>query len=104
MMPNNKNSKRPAAAAPTTTRSSADSLPILKIRDLGSSCLEVVVIIGLTRNFALNRVVRVLDEEGAEVLGLSISNMGHKIFHTLHAQVIFPSCFIFNLVFYFISK
>lgn len=105
IMPNNKISKRSAAA--TTTVRSANSLPILKIRDLGSS-FEVVVIIGLTKNFGLNRVVRVLEEEGAEVLALSMSNMGHKIFHTLHAQVFSQHVprlvFYFNLVFYFISK
>lgn len=71
--------------SPSTSR--LDLLPVLKLRDLGSS-LEVVLISGLRKKFMLHQVITVLEEEGAEVVSASLSNNGDKIFHTLHAQVI----------------
>ncbi|KAI3464227.1 hypothetical protein Pfo_020890 [Paulownia fortunei] len=62
------------------------NLPILKIRDLNSS-LEVVLISGLWKNFMLHQVISILEEEGAQVVTVSLSTIGDKIFHTLHAQV-----------------
>ncbi|KAI3454514.1 hypothetical protein Pfo_011177 [Paulownia fortunei] len=61
-------------------------LPVLKIRDLGS-CLEVILISGLRKNFMLHQVISILEEEGAEVVTATLSNTDDKIFHTLHAQV-----------------
>ncbi|KAI3464070.1 hypothetical protein Pfo_020733 [Paulownia fortunei] len=65
---------------------SGSNLPILKIRDLNSS-LEVVLISGLRKNFMLHQVISILEQEGAEVVSVSLSTIGDKIFHTLHAQV-----------------
>ncbi|KAI3472779.1 hypothetical protein Pfo_031094 [Paulownia fortunei] len=67
---------------------SGSNLPILKIRDLNSS-LEVVLISGLRKNFMLHQVISILEEEGALVVSVSLSTIGDKIFHTLHAQVKF---------------
>ncbi|KAI3464067.1 hypothetical protein Pfo_020730 [Paulownia fortunei] len=65
---------------------SGSNLPILEIRDLNSS-LEVVLISGLRKNFMLHQVISILEEEGAQVVTVSLSTIGDKIFHTLHAQV-----------------
>ncbi|KAI3464068.1 hypothetical protein Pfo_020731 [Paulownia fortunei] len=62
------------------------NLPILRIRDLNSS-LEVVLISGLQINFVLHQVISILEQEGTEVVTVSLSTIGDKIFHTLHAQV-----------------
>lgn len=61
-------------------------LPVIDLRDLGSS-LEVMLISGLNKNFMLYEVISVLEEEGAEVVSASVSTVGDKVFHSLHAQV-----------------
>ncbi|GMP33687.1 hypothetical protein CsSME_00006896 [Camellia sinensis var. sinensis] len=61
-------------------------LPVVELKDLGSS-LEVVLISGLEKNFMLYEVISVLEDEGAEVVSTSVSTMGDRVFHTLHAQV-----------------
>ncbi|KAL8457749.1 hypothetical protein ACS0TY_035569 [Phlomoides rotata] len=61
-------------------------LPVVRVRELGSS-LEVVLISGLEKKIKVHQVIRLLEEEGTEVVNVSLSNTGDKIFHTLHAQV-----------------
>ncbi|XWS37470.1 hypothetical protein CRYUN_Cryun19dG0045700 [Craigia yunnanensis] len=61
------------------------SLPVVELRDLGSS-IEVVLITGLNKNFMLYEVITILEQEGAEVISASFSTVGGKIFYTLHAQ------------------
>ncbi|KAK6924861.1 Myc-type, basic helix-loop-helix (bHLH) domain [Dillenia turbinata] len=61
-------------------------LPMLEIRDYGFG-LEVNLISGLRKNFMLYEVINVLEEEGASVVSASLSTVGNKVFHTLHAQV-----------------
>lgn len=65
-------------------------LPVIDLRDLGSS-LEVMLISGLNKNFMLYEVISVLEEEGAEVVSASVSTVGDKVFHSLHAQVNFTT-------------
>ncbi|KAI4343761.1 hypothetical protein L6164_011070 [Bauhinia variegata] len=64
----------------------ASKLPVLELRDMGS-CIEVMLITGLNKNFMLYEVISILEEEGAEVVSASFSTVGDKIFHTVHAQV-----------------
>ncbi|KAK6924862.1 hypothetical protein RJ641_009188 [Dillenia turbinata] len=61
-------------------------LPVLEIRDYGLG-LEVNLMSGLRKNFMLFEVITVLEEEGASVVSASLSTVGNKVFHTLHAQV-----------------
>ncbi|XP_052183206.1 transcription factor bHLH162-like [Diospyros lotus] len=65
-------------------------LPMVEVNDLGS-CLKVVLISGLKKtmekNSMLYEVIRVLQDEGAEVLTASFSTLGGKVFHTIHAKV-----------------
>ena len=75
-------------------------LPVIDLRDMGSS-LEVMLISGLNKNFMLYEVISVLEEEGAEVVSASVSTVGDKVFHSLHAQVNFTASsiplFIFSM-------
>ncbi|KAK4479315.1 hypothetical protein RD792_014826 [Penstemon davidsonii] len=60
---------------------------VLKLRDLGGSSLEVIFISGLIRkNIMLHQIIAILEQGGAEVVTVTISKIGDKIFHTLHAQ------------------
>ncbi|XVF09264.1 hypothetical protein REPUB_Repub07fG0077700 [Reevesia pubescens] len=68
-----------------TTASVGLSLPVVELRDLGSS-IEVILITGLNKNFMFYEIISILEQEGAEVLSASFSTVGGKIFHTLHAQ------------------
>ncbi|KAJ1418234.1 hypothetical protein SESBI_15977 [Sesbania bispinosa] len=62
-------------------------LPVLELRDLGSS-IQVMLVSGLNnKTFMLYEVISVLEEEGAEVVNASFSTVGDKIFYTVHAQV-----------------
>ncbi|XP_048445237.1 transcription factor bHLH162-like [Pyrus x bretschneideri] len=61
-------------------------LPVLEIKDSGS-CIEVMLISGLNKNFMFYEVIRVLQEQGAEVVSASFFTVGDKVFHSAHAQV-----------------
>ena len=50
--------------------------PVIEIKDLGST-VEVVLISGLNRNFMLCDVISVLEEEGAEVVNASLSQVAN---------------------------
>ncbi|XP_021718904.1 transcription factor bHLH162-like [Chenopodium quinoa] len=61
-------------------------LPIIKVKDLGS-CLEVQLMLELESNIKLYEVIRVLEEEGAEVVNATFSNnTGNMALHTLHCK------------------
>ncbi|KAK9104499.1 hypothetical protein Scep_021343 [Stephania cephalantha] len=70
----------------TLNVTSLTRMPILELRDLGSS-LEVVLITGLNKNFMFYQIIAVLEEEGAEVVNASFSIVGDKVMHTIHSQV-----------------
>ncbi|KAL3512876.1 hypothetical protein ACH5RR_025593 [Cinchona calisaya] len=73
----------------TDVRNSAltsSRFPVLKIREFGSN-LEVVLVSGIRKNFAIHEVIKVLEEEGVEVVSVSISTMDQNVHHILHAQV-----------------
>ncbi|XP_048500339.1 transcription factor bHLH168-like [Beta vulgaris subsp. vulgaris] len=60
-------------------------LPIIDIKDIGS-ILEVQLVMALEDNIMLHEVIRVLEEEGAEVVNATFSTSGNKVIHTLHAK------------------
>ncbi|XP_011087146.1 uncharacterized protein LOC105168709 [Sesamum indicum] len=60
--------------------------PVVKIRELGSN-LEVVLISGLCKTVMLHQVISIIEQEGAEVVNVNLSNIAGQIFHTIHAQV-----------------
>lgn len=60
--------------------------PIIEVRDLGST-LQVVLMSATNQpNFMLHQLIRIVEEEGAQVVSASFSTLGDKVFHTLHAQ------------------
>ncbi|XP_052520160.1 LOW QUALITY PROTEIN: uncharacterized protein LOC128071316 [Budorcas taxicolor] len=65
---------------------SSITYPLFELRDLGSR-LEIVLVTGMKKKFMLYEVISILTEEGAEVVNASVSTIGAKVFHTLHAQV-----------------
>ncbi|XP_019152553.1 PREDICTED: transcription factor bHLH100-like [Ipomoea nil] len=60
--------------------------PILQVRELGSS-LEVKLISCCTTNFMMHQVIKIVEEEGGQVVSAIFSAIGDKVFYTLHAQV-----------------
>ncbi|KAK1398373.1 Basic helix-loop-helix transcription factor [Heracleum sosnowskyi] len=62
-------------------------VPVVELRELGSSNIEVVVVSGFDKNFRLCDIISVLQEEGTDVISTNISRAGDRVFHTLHAQV-----------------
>ncbi|KAM1981913.1 hypothetical protein ACFX15_038351 [Malus domestica] len=79
------NSDIGAIAAENAVRKGS-RLPVLELRDSGS-CIEVMLISGLNKNFMFYEVIRVLEEQGAEVVSANFSTVGNKVFHSVRAQV-----------------
>ncbi|XP_074561815.1 transcription factor bHLH162-like [Curcuma longa] len=50
--------------------------------------LEVVVVSGVRKRFMFHELIKVLEDEGAEIVSASIVAVGDKIFHTIHSQAI----------------
>ncbi|KAK1373245.1 Transcription factor bHLH36 like [Heracleum sosnowskyi] len=77
----NCNSSRPTSASFT--------MPMVELRESGSSNIEVLVVSSLENNFRLSNVISVLQEEGADVVSTNMSRVGNRVFHTVHAQAKF---------------
>lgn len=60
--------------------------PFLTVREL-DSVIEVGLKSGSNKKFVLHQVIQVLEEEAAQVVALSYSNVGDTTFHTISAQV-----------------
>jgi len=70
--------------------------PQIEIHQNGSA-LEVILITGLDCQFMFNETIRVLHEEGAEIVSASFSTVVEDtVFHTIHCKVRkFNSLFFF---------
>ncbi|XP_050287014.1 transcription factor bHLH162 isoform X2 [Quercus robur] len=60
--------------------------PQIEIHEVGSA-LEVVLITGLDFQFMFNETIRVLHEEGAEIVNASFTVVEDTVFHTIHSKV-----------------
>lgn len=60
--------------------------PQIEIREIASA-LEVVLITGLDFHFMFNETIRLLHEEGAEIVSASFSVVHDSVFHTIHSKV-----------------
>ncbi|XP_020206198.1 transcription factor bHLH162 isoform X2 [Cajanus cajan] len=60
--------------------------PQFKIQQMGS-VLEVVLVTGLDFQFMFNETIRVLQEEGSDVVNASYTVIENEVFHTIHCQV-----------------
>ncbi|KAK6264715.1 Myc-type [Theobroma cacao] len=69
-----------------TSRSSGPRSPQIMIQEMGSS-----LVIGLTTcsssQFIFNETIRILHEEGAEIVNASFSVVDDTVFHTIHLTV-----------------
>ncbi|XP_041026096.1 transcription factor bHLH162 [Juglans microcarpa x Juglans regia] len=61
-------------------------LPQIEVQEIGF-VLKVVVITGLDFHFVFKETVRVLHEEGAEIINAGFSVVEDTVFHTIHAKV-----------------
>nr|KYP32300.1 hypothetical protein KK1_047057 [Cajanus cajan] len=51
------------------------------------SVLEVVLVTGLDFQFMFNETIRVLQEEGSDVVNASYTVIENEVFHTIHCRV-----------------
>ncbi|PRQ28954.1 putative transcription factor bHLH family [Rosa chinensis] len=61
-------------------------LPQIEIREMGS-VLDVVLITGLDFQFMFEGSIRMLLEEGADIVNASFSVVEDTIFHTIHSKI-----------------
>ncbi|XVE66180.1 hypothetical protein DITRI_Ditri08aG0059600 [Diplodiscus trichospermus] len=61
--------------------------PEISINEKGSA-IEVALMTGQDSQFMFYEIIRIVHEEGAEVLNANFSVVGSIIFHVVHAQVI----------------
>lgn len=66
--------------------SSSSKSPEIEIHEIGSN-LEVIVTSGADNQFIFYEVIRILHQEGAEILNANFSVVGNTIFHVIHAEV-----------------
>ncbi|KAL0305732.1 UNVERIFIED_CONTAM: Transcription factor [Sesamum radiatum] len=81
-----------ASTANSSARSSCSNsgglvIPNVDVRVVGSA-LEVALITGLDCQFMFTETIRLLHEEGAEVINASFSVLDNSLFHTIHCQLI----------------
>ncbi|KAH7857191.1 hypothetical protein Vadar_010041 [Vaccinium darrowii] len=60
--------------------------PQIEIHEMGSA-LKVVLITGLDCQHIFNQIIRLVHEEGAEIVNASFSTVGDTVFHTIHSKV-----------------
>nr|GEZ68917.1 transcription factor bHLH162-like [Tanacetum cinerariifolium] len=60
--------------------------PQIEVRETGSS-LEAVLITGVDFQFLFTETIRVIHEEGFDVVNAGFSILNDTVFHTIHAQV-----------------
>ncbi|KAB5530062.1 hypothetical protein DKX38_020143 [Salix brachista] len=78
--------KRSFACTQDPTPAATQKSPQLKIQELGSA-LEIVLTTGPDNQFLFCEIIRILDEEGAEVVSANFHVLGDSIFQVLHAQM-----------------
>ncbi|KAM3318939.1 transcription factor like [Capsicum chacoense] len=70
---------------PTTAYISIKT-PMVEVREL-DSILEVILTCGLQKNFTVQEVIKIIEQEGAQVVTADYSTIGDTIYYTIHAQV-----------------
>ncbi|XP_038888628.1 transcription factor bHLH162-like [Benincasa hispida] len=69
-----------------SSSSSSSASPQLNIHQMGKS-VEIVLSSGLDNQYLFCETLRILQEEGTEVINASFSVSGNSVFHTIHAQL-----------------
>ncbi|KAL5573528.1 hypothetical protein UlMin_023125 [Ulmus minor] len=60
--------------------------PQIEIHEMGS-VLEIVLITGLDNQFIFHEIIRILQEERADVVNVKFSVVRDSIFHVVHAEI-----------------
>ncbi|CAK7322465.1 unnamed protein product [Dovyalis caffra] len=60
--------------------------PHLQIQEVGSA-LEIALTSGLDNQFVFYEIIRILHEEGVDVVSANVQVLGDSIFHILHGQI-----------------
>ncbi|KAI3466680.1 hypothetical protein Pfo_023343 [Paulownia fortunei] len=77
----------------SSSRFSSNSAPgeLIKLPNIdihvSGSALEVVLMTGLNNQFMFTETIRMLQEEGAQVVSASYSVADHTTFHTIHSKI-----------------
>lgn len=85
--------KPDAAAATSSSGNSSGTIttglrsPQIEIHEMGSA-LEVVLTTGLDFQFMFVETIRLLHEEGVEIVNASFNVVEDTIFHTIHSKVL----------------
>ncbi|KAK8512868.1 hypothetical protein V6N13_090388 [Hibiscus sabdariffa] len=74
---------------PGCSKRSRKISPVLNITDLGSH-LEVNLITGLNKRFALSDLISILQEEGAEIISAACQYTEDRAIYTILSQAIYP--------------
>ncbi|KAL7605403.1 hypothetical protein Lser_V15G16437 [Lactuca serriola] len=61
-------------------------IPKIDVRGTGSS-LEAILITGVDFQFLFSETIRVIHEEGFDVINATFSIVNDTVFHTIHAQI-----------------
>ncbi|KAI3498762.1 hypothetical protein L1887_34544 [Cichorium endivia] len=61
-------------------------MPQIEVRETGSS-LEAILITGADFQFLFSETIRVIHEEGFDVVNATFSILNDTVFHTIHAQI-----------------
>lgn len=89
------------ATAPDAARNNnMFRLPIIEVRYQNPN-LEVVLITNSSyQKLTFHKVIRIIEEEGAEIVNASHSSLGDKLVYTVHSQVLFIYTFHFFLSYF----
>lgn len=63
---------------------------MVQVRELGST-LEVILTSALQKKFTLQEVIKIIEEEGAQVVTVNYSTIGDIIYYTIHTEVFYAS-------------
>ncbi|KAG5618341.1 hypothetical protein H5410_018165 [Solanum commersonii] len=65
--------------------------PMVKVRELDSTLEVIILTSGLQKNFTLQEVIKIIEEEGAQVVTANYSTIDDTIYYTIHTQYHFNS-------------
>lgn len=66
---------------------SSKSSPWFEIREVGTIALQVVLRTELDSEFSLTHIIRLLNEEGADIVNANYTVLEDVVIHTIHCEV-----------------
>ncbi|WMV21602.1 hypothetical protein MTR67_014987 [Solanum verrucosum] len=71
----------------STTSCTIKTPNMVEVRELDSTLEVIILTSGLQKNFTLQEVIKIIEEEGAQVVTANYSTLEDAIYYTIHAQV-----------------